>query len=135
MAFGKGLKLNNVTSVVLVNNVTKTIDLTPGAGKRWELLGIRMANIDDVARTCNLSHFADAGATLNLTEYLESSLTGNPMFWPNGDDLATVYANKFHKSVIEGVEIMRAKWTAGGASSGGTDADGLACEVLETVIA
>jgi len=128
-------KVNNITEVVLVNNTLKTIDLTPGAGKRWHVSTIQVVNGDDVQRTVIIRHFAEAAATNLLSIENSSGIGANGRYmWPNNDDLAVGFSNVYFNKIVEGVEIIRVAWNAGGASTGSTDADGLTCQVLEEAI-
>jgi hypothetical protein len=134
--FQGGYKKNNITSVVLVNNTAKTLDLTPGDGKRWQLLSARMVNIDDVNRNLSAAHYAEAAATNMLSQWCINTAISqnNGMHFPN-----VSYSDKKEllgsvvPVIIEDTEMVRFTWNAGGVSAGGTDADGLICQVMEIV--
>ena len=134
----QGLKLNNITSVVLVNATTKTIDLTPAAGKRWWLIASRMVNADDVQRSCHVIAYQEAAATNRLYTIIGANAlaAAAQQVFPSPAHSASdeVGALAIPNHCIEGAEMLRYTWTTGGASTGGTDADGLSLVVLEEVI-
>lgn len=132
--FQGGYKKNNVTSVTLVNNTTKTLDLSPGAGKRWQLLRFICYNPDDVARNVSVNQ-RDASDTV-IDSVIASSAFNPGTFQcapAAAHNLVTETAGHFDGGIIEDDEYMRVTWAAGGASSGGTDADGLVMQVMEIV--
>lgn len=133
----RGRKVNNITEVVLVNATTKTIDLSPGAGIRWEVLFIKQVNGDDVNRDCNIQHMT-AAAAARLKQIVQNNTlaTTELQMYPStahasGQEIGGSAKRPF---LVEGTEIIRFIFTTGGASTGATDADGIVVEALETTL-
>lgn len=131
--FPGGQFKQEVTSVVLVNDTAKTIDLLVPAGKYWIILDIKAINGDDVARNILISKYLEAAAT-NLIGVLYDAArnAGAHAYFPNMDNAN--YPRHVASSPAElaiGGNIIRITWAAGGASTGATDADGLVIEYLE----
>ena len=130
--FQGGRKVDSVTSVTLVNNVTKTIDTTVPTGKRWFLIQVKTSNVDNVARVLTVRVYKEAGKT-NILRILgsKSSLQNERMQYPSsitGDAKVTWFPAVV---ILDEGNTITAEYTAGGASAGGTDADGLVIEYLE----
>jgi len=135
-----GQKKNNITSVTLVNNTLKTIDVTVPSGKQWLLLSIRVVNSDDVTRAISVLRYQEAGKT-NLLDSIvvEDVGAGGFQQMPNRvtGNAATIgrYSRGAHMpTVMDGGETISVIWAAGGASTGATDADGLVIEILEVAL-
>lgn len=131
--FPAGRLQQGVTEVVLVNNVTKTIDTTVPAGKKWVLLGIKVTNPDDVQRSVNLFKYKEAAKT-NLIKYYGSEAfnAAELVFYPSAVPTATGWITTWIPlEVLVAGNTISIVWSAGGASAGGTDADGLVIEYLE----
>lgn len=132
--FPGGRHLQAVTSVTLVNNTAKTIDTTVPDGKRWLLLNVRMNNPDDVARTERIWIYKEAAKTNFLRELLDSSINASAGgSFPSNEmsDVVDMQARGLPPIILSAGNTIQAYWGAGGASSGGTDADGLVVEYLE----
>lgn len=129
----QGGKLNQqVTSVTLVNNTAKTIDTTVPAGKRWLLLGIKMNNSDSVARDVSMRIYKQAAKT-NLVHELgifSAVAAGATRVWPNVVT-GVHFSQAWFPIILEAGNTIQTQWATGGASAGGTDADGLVVEELE----
>lgn len=131
-ALHRGAQKQEVISVTLVNNVTKIIDTTVPSGKRWVVLAVKMINADDVARACIMRLFKEAGKT-NLLEQLQSisKNAGVAAYWPTLATSGGIGTRGDHLIVLAPGNVIECTWSGGGASSGGTDADGLVIQVLE----
>jgi len=122
-----------VTSITLVNNTSKTEDVTVPAGKRWRLLGIKITNPDDVQRAISITKYKEAAKT-NIIRTLVSYATlgaGGEANWPNSRTALINTNELFHEEILDAGNIISVTWVTGGASTGGTDADGLVVEYLE----
>jgi len=134
--FAGGRKVNNITSLTVLNNTTLTIDVSPPAGRRWMVLSMKVVNPDNVARNVSVVHYAEAAKT-NVIKYLSNTATaaGNPFqVWPSAWNLAAcpAFLSGFGPMlIVENPEVLEVSLVAGGASAGGVDADGLVIEVLE----
>lgn len=121
-----------VTSIVLVDNVAKTVDTTVPANKMWILITVRLVNGDDVARVCALHKFKESGKTNRIKTYASTSIAaGAALQFPGGVDTATSMKNLAQPELFVEGNTLSAIWAAGGASTGSTDADGLVLEYLE----
>lgn len=126
-----GEKKESITSLTLVNNVAKTIDITVPTNKKWLLLGIKAANPDNVDRAINTQVFKEAAKTNLLSRLLSNSTaTLVVIYWPSAVSVQTS-ARAWHPRILEAGNVISTIWAAGGASAGGTDADGLIIEYLE----
>lgn len=125
-----------IVSVTVVNNTTYTRDITVPAGQRWRLLWSTLRNPDDVTRNAQINLFLEAAKTNHIAF----------LAYYNALDAASIQAlhvpaNKFSTEASDIVYRflgltaypieLEAGWTleyqleAGGASAGGTDADGI----------
>lgn len=130
--FQGGELVQSVTSVVFVNNTTKTVDFTVPAGKRWLLQTIKGRNADDVTRSTNISKYVEAAKTNLIKQYYNANLTTlQTMVWPNNDDLGFERTNAYHQDIWIAANTLSIAFLAGGASTGATDADGIVLEYLE----
>jgi len=127
-----GKLVQEVTSITLVNNTEKLETASPGTGKRWLLLGVRMLNPDDVNRVLVIDKYKEAAKT-NLVKRLVVATLGpaGAMQWPYGVPTETEKRSGTPPEILEAGNTLEFKWSAGGASTGGTDADGLVVEYLE----
>lgn len=109
-------------SVTLVNNTTKTLDLTVPAGKRWLVYMVSMTNGDDVDRTANVFVVDGSGNTLHVLGYATISAGGGSMKELLGGIETGTNTTYFRKIpiLIKAGNKLRLKWNAGGTSSGGT---------------
>lgn len=135
-----GKLVQDVTSITLANNTAKTEDNTVPANKRWLLLNIRITNPDDVTRTVTVYKYKEAAKTniIKQWEGVDIATTG-AINLPKNQMLADANkgSNRAHAEfpkqgdVCDAGNTISVTWAAGGASSGGTDADGLVLEYLE----
>lgn len=130
----QGGKLNqSVISVTLVNNTAKTIDITVPAGKRWMFLGLKITNPDNVARNINVHLYKEAGKTNLIKRILVQTgvAASGERYYPNSVTATLTVMSFYVPTFLEGGNTIESVWAAGGASAGGTDADGLVIEYLE----
>lgn len=130
--FPGGKLKQEVTQVVLVNNVAKTVDTSVPAGKLWLLLSIKLNNSDDVTRDMHIKVFKEAAKT-NLVHPLVSAAAvaaGADLVWPNNVSAGGVHNISFPCILVAGNKI-ECYWEAGGASAGATDVDGLVMSYSE----
>jgi len=130
-----GRKKSDVTSITLANNTAKTVDSTVPANKRWLLLGVKAMNPDDVGRDLYIDHYKEAAKT-NLIRRLaaETPAAGARTQWPSSVAGDVTKTPKHDLMVMDAGETISILWAAGGASSGGTDADGLVVDYLEVQV-
>jgi len=136
--FPGGKPKQEVTEVVLVNNVQKIIDITVPTGKIWILLRTKIVNCDDVGRNITVSKYKEAGKTNLIASFIRGIAVGASavVYIPNPYVQATI-ASAIPDTILQNPEIFVAgntlsiTWAAGGASTGATDADGLVIEYLE----
>lgn len=131
--FQGGKKVVNVTSVTVVNNTLKSVLKTVPVGKRWMLLSIKVVNPDDVNRSITVRHWLEVAATnlIKILVYNAAIGTGAALQYPI--NIEGTYIYKFIPSleILDAGETLGAVWGAGGASAGGTTADGLVIEYME----
>ena len=127
--FQGGEHIQSVTEVVLVNNVTKTIDTTVPLGERWLLKHVKVVNADNVNRGFSLTLYKETAIT-NLIEWFENGTlnTGSVYSWPNLTVSKSI--NYFRTRLLKAGNTVRLVLAAGGVSTGSTDADGLIIEYL-----
>lgn len=130
-----GRLIQKVTSVTLVNNVTLNENVSVPAGKMWKLLSVKMMNPDDVARDFYIFKYLEVART-NLIKKLAQgvAIAANAAFyWPNARTNAATTDRQplWHDEFLAEFNTLNFNWSAGGASAGGTDADGLVLEYLE----
>lgn len=122
-----------VTSITLVNNTEKIVDWACPTTKRRILLSVRVLNPDDVGRTVTLLKYKEAAKTNLIKTMMSQAVAASASAqWPLG--LAIVSAQRRGTMPAEFFgpgNTMQIRWPAGGASAGGTDADGLVIEYLE----
>lgn len=130
---GGALK-QDVTSVTLVNNTQKVVDITCPANKRRLILNIKAVNCDDVARNIQIWKFKEAACTNLISLLLSVAAVAAADFvnYPN-TTTGSSYVNSAGNvpQLLEAGNTIRIIWAAGGASTGATDADGLVVEYLE----
>lgn len=129
-----GTLVQSVTSVVVVNNTAKTLDTVVPAGERWILLSVKLTNPDDVNRPVWLHKFKEAGKTNMLAKLAIVTSVGAlaDNNWPTAPTISTsrmIAANP--SEILEAGNTLESYWGAGGASTGGTSADGLVIEYLK----
>lgn len=130
--FPGGQKVKAITSLTLVNNTAKNLDLLCGTGKIIIILHVRAINADNVNRGVLIRHYNEAAAT-NLISMVCSAtiVTLEVLQWPNTDMDELQSTTLFYPLILVAGNILRISWAAGGASAGATDADGLVIEYLE----
>lgn len=134
-SFPGGELKQEVTSVTLVNNTVKTVDVPVPAGKKWVLKSIKTSNPDDVARGITWYKYKEAGKTnLIYTMFVQAALGAAGVRVINSTMVRTTnndYGYIPDEDVWVAGNTLSIVWAAGGASAGGTDADGLIIEYLE----
>lgn len=133
--FPAGQIHQEVTSLTLVNNTSKTVDVAVPAGKVWMLLGVKITNPDDVNRDCSISLYKEAAKT-NLLRILaaDTLAAGATLTYPNSVTGEKSEQNLYSPHPLAAGNILSLLWTTGGASTGGTDADGIMLEYQEVAI-
>lgn len=124
--FPSGTVKTSVTSITLVNNTAKTQDVTVPTDTKWIIETIRAVNPDDVARFINVEIWRESAKTVRIATLtgLSTGALGAIQF-PNNDDLTASISNSPFVLVLGAGMTISVTWSAGGASAGGTDADGL----------
>jgi len=108
------------TSVTLVNDTTKTVDLTVPSGKRWVIHALRMENGDDVTRVLDV-HIIDGSGNVLHKMANESVGAGIGREMINHHPTAVAGASPWRGDIlVKAGNKLRLVWNAGGASSGGT---------------
>lgn len=132
-SFPGGAVKQVVTSITLVNATAKTQDTTVPSNKKWVLLSVKAVNADNVNRVITLTIYKEAAKT-NVIKVLDSAsiVAGTAMQYPSNqsDRAKQTNATKPAEILTDG-NTLTAHWASGGASAGGTDADGLVLEYLE----
>ena len=131
--FPAGKLWQDVTSVTLVNNTAKTVDIVSKNHKRILILNIKATNPDNVARDITLTKYKETAKTnIIKTLYTVSRNAGATLNWPNSI-AAEIGTDPRMASpcILEYTNKIAVVWGAGGVSAGGVDADGLVVEYLE----
>lgn len=122
-----------VTSVVLANNTALDVSTTVPAGKRWILLQVKMGNPDNVSRNLTIDIFKEAALTSRLFSLIVvmACSAAAERQWPNSStgNVSGLYLACL--VILEAGNTIHTQWAAGGASTGGTDADGLVITYIE----
>ena len=133
--FQGGRLYQEVVSITLANNTVFILNHNIPAGKRRVLLSYKLTNPDDVARTVRVKKFKDTARTIKIKElaaYAGLGAAGEAQ-WPHGVPSAGEQKEGARPvELFEFPNVLQFTWEAGGASAGGTDADGLVIEWLET---
>jgi hypothetical protein len=138
--FPGGKLKQEVTSLTLVNNTAKTIDIPVPTGKLWVLHILKVVNADDVGRTIEVVVYKEAAKT-NIIAILISAWPVDPLgtaaytdtfIWPVADHFYSTNAKSNLTMLLTEGNVISITINAGGASSGGTDADGIVISYLET---
>lgn len=126
-----GKKKIDVTSLTLVNNTDKNVKVTVPAGKRWLLINIKITNPDNVIRIGQIAHYKETALTNAVKSLLYKSMAANEVlnFPSYSTDTGVTTQNQL--LILDEGETLSFNWYAGGASAGGTDADGIVVEYLE----
>jgi len=130
----KAKMVQSVTSVTLVNNVTKTIDVVVPDNKKWILLSFKVTNPDDVARTITAVLYKEAAKTNYIKRLMSEAAVGATAIrqWPKETNSSTVQrVPTLPAEIVTEENTLNVVWATGGASAGGTDADGLVVTYLE----
>jgi len=125
-SFAGGKHITDIDSITLANNTTLNHDIVVPAGKRWQILTIKGVNCDDVARAISMTSYNEAAATssINLIAYNAAVGATGELMWPND----TYFP---YDLILSAGQMIRVTFVAGGASAGGTDADGVVVSILE----
>jgi hypothetical protein len=129
----EGTVENRVTSLTLVNNTAKEVLFTVPAGERWMLISAKYTNPDDVNRAVTLELHKEAAKTNYIKKYQSGTVNaGAIQQYPSGA-LANTTQNQsaIPYELLGAGNTLRLYFAAGGASAGGTDADGIVITVLK----
>lgn len=123
--FKGGVATASVESITLVNNTAKTDDSTVPDGYYWILQSITAKNPDSVQRTITIKIYTTAAKT-QMVAMLCAAATpaGSWVTVPNQVTAVATLLN-FHDLVLPPGYTIETVWATGGASAGGTAADGL----------
>jgi hypothetical protein len=128
---------HDITSLTLVNATAKNILHTVPVGEQQILIGWKMTNPDDVTRNMTVQLFKEAAKT-NLLKVLftEANVAASQRRqWPQGENTSSVAKDARPPSMwMTAGTTISFDWDSGGASTGGTDADGLVVEYLTTKV-
>lgn len=122
--------VSNLTSVTLVNNTLKQVDITVPAGKRWYLFGGSITNPDDVGRNCTI--FVTDGTAI-LYRILKDQAIGATAsaYFPNTEATVSQIGSGAYPLPLLAGYMISFYWAAGGASAGGVSASGAVAMVVE----
>jgi len=121
-----------VTSITLVNNTAKTVDTAVPAGKVWLLRSVKVCNPDDVARNTTGHIYKEAGKTNVVQQFFGAAQAATTCYhYPGSSGVAGAGQEPI---VLTGGNVISVVWGSGGASAGGTDADGLVIEYQEVAV-
>lgn len=125
---------SNITSIVLANNTSKTTKLTVPTGKIWLLYWISLTNPDDVVRDVIIMLYEETALTNVLTPlFAKAAMDASAAVryvWPNAH-VSGYLSNPGYPLILKADQTIAVTWAAGGASAGGTDADGLIAQIRE----
>lgn len=125
--FPSGQVLADVTALTLVNNTSKTVDVLVPTDCLWVLEQIKITNPDNVNRAVTVRLYKEAAKT-NLIAGLGAVTlaTTVTLLLPNNTPAAdTTVDSNIRGRVLGGGFTIELGWATGGASAGGTDADGI----------
>ena len=138
-----GKIIHDVTSLTLVNNTAKTLNIVAPVGKKWLVVSIKVTNPDDQARTVYGILWKEAANTnkvMGLFYKADLAASGeicSPSYSPTAigayqsqGGLPILLKGRTASGATDDTEIV-ITWATGGASAGGTDADGLVVTALE----
>lgn len=135
--FPGGKHEQSITSLTLGNNTQKTVDTTVPAGERWLVLSIKVTNPDNVNRAVSIDIYKEAALTnfMRNLAYQADVAPNQRLQWPNfatepWHNIQSVWS----LVILETGNTISMKWMAGGASAGGTDADGIVIDYLKMVV-
>jgi hypothetical protein len=125
--FPSGSIKTSVTSVTVVNNTTKTVDISVPTDTVWAIQSIKVVNPDDVARTVGINLYNEVAKTNQIALLTAASVgAGGLIHYPSNAAVENSELTRTGYPLVLGpgmtINIVLA---AGGASSGGTTADGI----------
>lgn len=125
--FPSGQPTTSVTSITLVNATAKTQDITVPTDTLWLVQMIKAVNADDVNRVITIEVFNEAAKTSRIgTLAVADTATGVFLQWPNNEAAQVARTvNPGYPMLLGPGMTISVTWASGGASTGGTDADGL----------
>ena len=132
--FPGGKHKQEVTSLTLANNTAKTNDIVVPTGKIWILLGIKITNPDDVGRNIVIRLYKEAAKTnLLRTFQTATAMSASGEYqWPSGTISVISHCRpNIPCELLSAGNTLSIIWDTGGASAGGTDADGQVLDYLE----
>jgi hypothetical protein len=125
-SFPSGQPYASITSITLVNNTSKTQDITVPTDTLYYLQSIKATNPDDVARTITIALYNEAAKTNKILVLLSTSIgAAGEINWPSSVTGSVAQSGLPNKLLLGPFMTISVTWSAGGASAGGTDADGL----------
>lgn len=111
-------------SLTLVNNTAKDLTFTCPDDTNIEVHLIKATNPDDVARVVTITLWSESAKTNKIAAIIAASLNaGQEIYAPNTTNASTQCPCCFPLPMKAG-HTININWAAGGASTGGTDADG-----------
>lgn len=125
--FPSGKPEASITSITLVNNTAKTQDITVPTDSMWLIQTIKATNPDDVQRTTYIRLYNESAKTNLIANLIAAALNATQeLYYPNSTTASTQCPNALGQGLLlAGGMTISVTWAAGGASTGGTDADGL----------
>lgn len=116
----------DVTSVTLANNTAKQNLITVPANTIWVLQSLKVTNPDDVNRVITIILYKEAALTNIIASFAsETVATTARLQLPHNAPGANIEAFQDIRGMVLGPgATIWINWAAGGASAGGTDADG-----------
>ena len=133
--FPGGQLKQEVTSLTLVNNTAKTVDITVPADKRWKFNMLKVVNVDNVNRAVTFTLYKEVGKT-NIIQILwtKTVTAGAALVWPLAATPAADNTMPFPMTdglIMNAGNTISIVFATGGASAGATDADGIVADYLE----
>lgn len=131
LTFPSGSVESSIQTVTLVNNTAKTLTYTVTDDTMVVIQTISVTNPDDVARTVTITLWNESAKTNRLAILEQDSVGASGiMHYPNletaGGGSTGFIRNAGFPLLLKAGMTIEVVWAAGGASSGGTDADGFA---------
>jgi hypothetical protein len=122
-----GRLVQDVTSLTVVNATSKTQDFSVPQGKRWILVSIKCTNPDDVARVISFTIYKEAAKTNDIALLYSASVNAaSRLHYPNsGSGSQGFLEGTAMPYPLESGNTISVVLASGGASAGGTDADGI----------
>jgi len=135
--FPRGTLKAAVTSITLVNNTGKVQDVTVPDDTIWELISIKITNPDNVARDFNAIVYKEAAKTNEIQQIMSLGAIASLAKYTVPNDspaLNTAICSAVRGMLLGPNWTINCIWSAGGASAGGTDADGLVIAYRELLL-